>query len=247
MPDRTARRIGLALVAAGAAFNPWLAGTLFLEGGRVATPPSFVFISAADLFLIAGGAWFILRRRALSARAAWFSLILMFSIPAGVELGLHGVRLLISGGIDRREHFSCYRDKPWASELFREQHGMTMSYAEYTGWRTDEYHGRYMNIDADGTRRTIQASSDGGALPGLYMFGGSTMWGAYLRDSATIPSIVGAALARAGRPMRVVNCGEQGFSFAQGVIQLVLLLREGKRPDAVLMYEGFNDIGSAEA
>ena len=247
MPDRTPRRIGLALIAAGAACNPWLAGLVFLEGGRVATLPSFIFVSAIALFLIAGGVWFIFRARTLDARTAWFSLILMFSIPSGVELGLHGFRLLISGGIDRRLNFSCYRDKPWAPELFREQHDMTMSFAEYTGWRTGEYHGRYMNIDADGTRRTVQSSRPAGAFPELYMFGGSTMWGAYVRDSATIPSMIASALARAGKPMHVVNYGEQGFSFTQGVLQLVLLLREGKRPASVLMYEGFNDIGAAEA
>ena len=247
MPDRTPRKIGLGLVAAGAACNPWLIGMLFLGGGRVATLPAFVFILTCGLFLVAAGAWFLLRSRLLTPRTAWFSLILWLSIPALVELGLHGVRFLVSGGVDRRANFTCYRDKPWAAELFREQHRMTMTFAEYTGWRTEEYHGRWMNIEADGTRRTIRPSPPGGALPGLYMFGGSTMWGAYVRDSATIPSLVAAALARAGTPMDVVNYGEQGFSFTQGVVQLVLLLRAGRRPATVLMYEGFNDIGAAEA
>jgi hypothetical protein len=79
------------------------------------------------------------------------------------------------------------------------------------------------------------------------MFGGSPMWGAYVRDSSTIPSLVSLKSGHDGHPLRGVNLAEQGYNFTQGVIQLTLLLREGKRPDFVLFYEGFNDIGAAEA
>jgi len=87
VPDRTPRKIGLGLVAAGAACNPWLIGRLFLDGGRVATLPAFVFTLTCDLFLVAAGAWFLLRSRLLTPRTAWFSLILWLSIPALLARG----------------------------------------------------------------------------------------------------------------------------------------------------------------
>jgi lysophospholipase L1-like esterase len=77
------------------------------------------------------------------------------------------------------------------------------------------------------------------------MFGGSTMWGAGSRDSFTVPSLLARALQ--GRELRVeiTNFGETGYVSTQGVITLLLQLRKGNVPDAVIFYEGVNDTYSA--
>jgi hypothetical protein len=252
MHDRTARNIGVALALGGLVLNPWLLGLVFLPGGHVATLPSLLFIFIADLFSFAGGVWFLTRRGKLTGRTAWFSLVILLVIPAGVEGGLRLLMFLhdrlLSQGVDRRISFSCLRNKPWASELFSEQHALVVSFEQYLGWRTREFHGTYMNIESDGTRRTINTLPyDQASGMTVFMFGGSTMWGAYVRDSCTIPSLMSLKCGRTGRLMHAVNFGEQGYNFTQGVIHLMLLLREGKRPDFALFYEGFNDMDAAEA
>ena len=251
MNDRTARNIGLILTLAGIGLNPWLLGFVFLTRGHVETLPSIYFILLADLFCVVGGVWFLARRRELNRKTAWFSLVIMLIIPTGVEGGLHLLRFLVyqswSQDPDKHSSLSCFRDKPWAPELFREHHAVVVSYEQYLGRRTREYHGKYVNIESDGTRRTINTfQGDAPRSMTLFMFGGSTMWGAFVRDSCTIPSLISLNCVRGGPGIRATNFGELGYDFTQGVIQLMLLLRLGKRPDFALFYEGFNDVDDAE-
>jgi hypothetical protein len=252
MHDRTARNIGLVLTLAGFALSPWPLGSVFLPGGHVETFPSVIFILIADLFFIAGGVWFLARSRILTRKTAWFSLVIFLIIPAGVEGGLHLLRFFqygpLSQGLDRRLSFSCFRDKPWAPDLFREQHALVVSFEQYLGWRTREFRGTYINIEADGTRHTINpVPGDQASGMNVFLFGGSTMWGAYVRDSCTIPSLLSLKCGRDGPHIYASNFGEQGYNFTQGVIHLTLLLRAGKRPDLCIFYEGFNDIDAAES
>jgi hypothetical protein len=44
---------------------------------------------------------------------------------------------------------------------------------------------------------------------------------------------------------RVMNYGETAYTFPQELVQLVLLLRDGARPDYVVFYDGFNDVYAA--
>jgi hypothetical protein len=251
MNKQTPRNIGVILSLAGFILNPWILGALFLPQGKVETLASIRFILLAELYLVSGGIWFLARQRSLTGKTAWFSLVIIAVIPLGIEGGLHVVKFLQdqvrSQGLDMRLTFSCYRDKPWASDQFKEQRALVISFEQYLGWRTREYHGRYMNIEPDGTRRTINAiQGDHASVLTVFVFGGSTTWGAYVRDSCTIPSFLSLRSGRGGPSIHAVNFGEQGYNFTQGVVKLALLLRAGKRPDAVLFYEGFNDIDAAE-
>jgi lysophospholipase L1-like esterase len=252
MIDRAARNIGLTFVLAGVILNPWTLARLFLSGGRVETLPSVCFILLADLYCVGAGVWFLVKGRSLSGKMVLFSLVIFMIVPAGIEGGLQAVRFLqsqfLSNGRDGRLSLSCYRGKPWAPALFAEQRALVVSFEQYLGWRTQEFHGRYLNIDPDRTRRTVNPIPEGrGPVMNVLMFGGSTMWGAYVRDSSTIPSNVSLKSPHSGLSIRAVNLAEQGYNFTQGVIQLTLLLRLGERPDFALFYEGFNDIGAAEA
>jgi lysophospholipase L1-like esterase len=73
------------------------------------------------------------------------------------------------------------------------------------------------------------------------MFGGSTMWGTGARDAYTIPSILARELARKGVAAHVVNFGESGWVNTQELIALALELRQGRRPNLVIFYDGIND------
>ena len=51
-------------------------------------------------------------------------------------------------------------------------------------------------------------------------------------------------LAGAGQRIEVTNVAETGYVFTQEVIQLVLDLRAGQRPDVVVFYDGINDVAA---
>jgi hypothetical protein len=69
------------------------------------------------------------------------------------------------------------------------------------------------------------------------------LWGTWQRDSMTIPSLVARDVARAGfTDVDVRNYGETGFVFTQEVLQLMLQLRAGERPNVVVFYDGANDL-----
>jgi lysophospholipase L1-like esterase len=62
------------------------------------------------------------------------------------------------------------------------------------------------------------------------------------RDDFTLPSLLSKKLNR-GEPRYVVeNYGEKGFCLTQEVINLVLLLKQGKVPDYVIFYDGINEV-----
>ncbi|HUI64287.1 MAG TPA: hypothetical protein VL126_05580 [Bacteroidota bacterium] len=249
--SRVARGIGLALIGSALLFNPLFIGLVFSIDDRVHLPATLIFIGAAELFFLGGGIFFLTRGRRLGGRTAYFTLVLLLVIPAGVELGLQLFRLaqhlVWPPAPDRRMGISTYRDKPWAGELFRETHELTFSYDQYLGWRTREYHGRWITVEKDGLRKTTGASAGGPQVARrLFLFGGSSMWGAYVRDEWTIASLLQKKAREAGLSICVSNYAEQGYTFTQGVLRLLLLIREGKIPDVVIFYDGFNDVVTAE-
>lgn len=176
-----------------------------------------------------------------------------------IEIGLRGALFLIRlSSLKPKNHYenlffarlshSFYQNKDWAKALFDELLEATSNeeYEPYLGWRTKEYHGRYVNVERDGNRKNWNPKNFNDVAPKtLYVFGGSTIWGEAARDDDTIPSHLSKILNQRGEAFIVSNYGEHGFTFTQGVIQLLLLLREGLRPNFVFFYTGFNDIYGA--
>jgi hypothetical protein len=82
----------------------------------------------------------------------------------------------------------------------------------------------------------------------VFFFGGSTMWGVGQRDDHTIPAEAARrlqTLAGPGARIEVTNYGETGYIETQGMLELMLALRAGARPDVVVFYDGINDVGTA--
>lgn len=141
---------------------------------------------------------------------------------------------------DDRQDSPVYDDFPDKKALWIEHTECTEVHFEpYYHWRRGPYSGKYINIDAEGVRRTIK-SPKGGARR-VFMLGGSTMWGTGSPDSHTIPSLL---QRRLGDGFDVYNFGEDGYVWAQELSYLLKRLADGDVPDVAIFYDGVND-GSA--
>lgn len=118
-------------------------------------------------------------------------------------------------------------------------------YEPYLLWKTVPDLPPPESSDSLGRRVTTGSSSDPGALS-IHVFGSSLVWGLGVPDSSTIPSQMASILGKTcQRPLRIVNHGVVGWVSTQEVIHLMLLLRDGLRPDIVIFINGFNDVVSA--
>lgn len=117
---------------------------------------------------------------------------------------------------------------------------------QYLKWRREEYAGKYVNINSQGIRKTwLPAGAPKRFTETIYIFGGSPLWGIGAGDDYTIPSYFSKLLNNNEYNYLVYNYGESGYTFTREVINLILLLREGHRPDYVIFYDGANDVDAA--
>jgi lysophospholipase L1-like esterase len=189
-------------------------------------------------------------------RRVLFPILLAVVSLTVVELSLQGVRLVLNAGkLSNRQYLlSPYRGREWAEPLFRELLACRFQFDPFLGFRERPMRGAYVNIDADGIRKTWNPPSPPNpAAPLVLVVGGSTVWGWGARDDHTIPSYLSRFLFDRRRPARVVNCGQRGYTLSQEVLQLTRLLQHGARPQVAIFYDGFNDVffayraGRAEA
>ncbi len=87
------------------------------------------------------------------------------------------------------------------------------------------------------TRSTGADKSDPRATK-IAVLGGSTTFGVGVTDSDTWPWLL---QSRLGKGYQVTNYGVPGYSTAENVIQMALIVPES-RPDVIVAYEGWNDI-----
>jgi len=175
---------------------------------------------------------------------------IIFSISAAllalcfIEIGLRLAGAIFAGN-DPRLLLPAYQGQAWATEFLKESDvSGKMQYRELIGWGREEYHGKYINVDANGVRTTWNEKESKNDKK-IFMFGGSTMWGSGARDAYTIPSYVAKELAQSGNKVQVTNYGEGGYTFTQEVVKLTLLLREGNIPDLAVFYDGVNDVAAS--
>jgi lysophospholipase L1-like esterase len=106
--------------------------------------------------------------------------------------------------------------------------------------------GEHVEVDEAGLRRTWNAPrrAEGAAAPfRVFLFGGSTMWGAGARDEFTIASLLSKNLAEAsGVAVEVTNFGQGAYVSTQELIALMLELQRGNVPDVAVFYDGANDM-----
>ena len=189
------------------------------------------------------------RRAAHMVRTAWliFGAVLLLWLLGELAFRAQFYLRVAMARSDAPDH--PLRDEQWFAEYMEEDRiNERLRWKSYVYYRRPPFAGRHINVDSAGHRRTHQATpvDSAGRQRQLWMFGGSTMWGTFQRDSATIPSLVAQRLQDQGiRDVHVTNFGESGYVFTQEVFELMLQLRDGRRPDVVLFYDGINDVAAA--
>ena len=136
--------------------------------------------------------------------------------------------------------------QPWF-RFRRPETGDRRRFDPYRSWWPNALASRYVNVDSAGRRVTPQSHA---GAPGLRIFtlGGSTMWGITHIDSLTIPAMLARELEHAELPsVEVLNYAQSTFTLTQNLITLMLELRRGNVPDAVVFLDGLNDIATAWA
>ena len=242
---------GLWFVFLGLIINPWsLTFVIRPADGQVSFESKlvivvfeiFCFLMAAFIFVQP-----VVRKRML------FTGLMFLIVVVTLEIGLRIVFTVTSVTKDKEYKFEAvelyktapYKNKAWASKVFSEYLNITLSPAPYIGFKLDEFRGEYLTIDADGVRKTWNPEPARKEKPkSIYVFGGSTTLGYGARDDYTIPSYLSKILHEHGYNFKVFNYGGSGTTFATEVMRLVVLLRDGHKPDYVVFYDGTNDVAA---
>jgi len=145
--------------------------------------------------------------------------------------------------LDPRSKSPYYRSKSWAPQYWREfEASRANHYMPHVLWRRYPFHGETININEQGIRLTPGANCAPGSFK-VFAFGGSTMWGTGSPDWATIPAYLQSGIQALKKgPVCVVNFGESGFTSTQSVIELLVQLQAGELPNAVIFFDGPNDV-----
>jgi hypothetical protein len=120
------------------------------------------------------------------------------------------------------------------------------TYRPFVLWRASpDSRNPSVTIQSTGLRVVPGSSTDSSAIK-VFVFGGSTVVGWGVPDSATICAQIQKGLAlRYNDPVCVTNFGQQGYVNTQQLIELQLQLRAGNIPDLVIFYDGTNEVWSA--
>jgi len=248
---------GVSLVALALLCNYWFIGWLFSPSGAVDPFASKVFIGLFQCSLALFGVLVAVRGgTAMGRRHVLFSAVLFAAAITTVEAFTQVIGRVVQslGGeapaetpADDRLEKSPYQGKDWADALFAEsRQAYRQRYRSFYLWSRQEFRGEHINVDGAGVRATWNPPADPEVpLRELFVFGGSTIWGTGARDGHTIPSYLSKLMHGAGHGYRVTNYGESAYTFIQEAVRLALLLKEGKRPDLVVFYDGVNDVAAA--
>jgi hypothetical protein len=164
-------------------------------------------------------------------------IVLLFVVniaSVGVVI-LQKYRYVRKGASDARVDLPAFADKDRAREFFREFYRVESRFVPFEEWRYTRFAGQAINIDDNGLRQVPGLNSDGAHV---HFFGGSTMWGTGVWDAETIPAYV----ARETPSVVAVNHGQSGHLSRQELNGLLSLLNSSAQVNAVVFYDGVNDI-----
>ena len=140
----------------------------------------------------------------------------------------------------------AFAGQEWVPRYLAEFEELQERFVPFIDWQYREFHGTTINTDDAGRRATFNPAFGPGETPlEILVFGGSTIWGTGSRDDGTIPSALSRQVNALGCPVRVTNYGQSAYTSMQGIVRLILLLRDGIRPDLVVIYSGVNDVYGA--
>lgn len=150
---------------------------------------------------------------------------------------------------DPRAFADGYHHADWTIEYFKEYRRHTARWQPYSYWVGTTQSDKYINVDAEGLRRTWHSANGASACvhpTRIFMFGGSTMWGEGARDDETIASWLQRMLDARHVCAEVTNMGQDGYVSTQEVLFATEQIRHGNIPDLAIFYDGYNDVFAAE-
>ena len=144
---------------------------------------------------------------------------------------------------DPREDLPAMAKYPWRHDYFQELQNVPITYWPYLQFRALPSVGRYINISADGERRSYVAErSSGEDVPDVDMYGGSTTYGEGQRDQHTIASELVRLAEADGLPIRAHNRGVRGWVNWQEMLLFEQIAADpATRPDLAIFYDGANE------
>ena len=124
--------------------------------------------------------------------------------------------------------------------------GLGFEYAPWVQFRHSEFHGKLLNTDASGYRRTRTPAIRNPHAPTtrINVFGGSTTFGFGVPDDHTIPSYLQATLdaTSPAASFLVRNFGQSYYYSSQEMTLFLSLLKAGHVPHTAVFIDGTNDI-----
>ncbi len=109
-------------------------------------------------------------------------------------------------------------------------------YQAFYGWTKKDITSKNINVK-NGLRKTIE-NQNWDSKSKIWFFGGSTMWGAYVSDENTIPSLS----SDLNHNFQPVNFGEEGYLAGQSLNRLIENIDKIKKGDHVVFLDGVNDV-----
>jgi lysophospholipase L1-like esterase len=161
----------------------------------------------------------------------------------------------ISLSESQRPRSEAYKRYPWVLEflseakkgIYRNPLGRGgMYYVPFVLWKPYSFESKYININSDGHRRTINPVKPNCNQHRLvYAFGGSTTAGdGLLRDQDTLPSQLSKILNEAypNICIEVSNFGVSGYNQGNEYVQFMEVMANKPTADVAVIYDGFNDV-----
>jgi hypothetical protein len=197
-------------------------------------------------------AWRLLRGGGHRIRDTWQILGITLILAIGLEAAYRAqgtARRLLRGEpatyTPPGQALHPYADSAWWSDFVEERDAIRGRWEPYSYSRIEPLDGRYITVDSAGLRVTPSSpAADDLPVLRVFFFGGSTTFGFADRNENTRPAVVARRLREAGYRPDVVNFGQLGFVAAQELVSLLFELRAGNVPDAVVFWDGLNDMNS---
>ena len=137
-----------------------------------------------------------------------------------------------------------YSEMPLPPDQIKElQDSAEHQFIPFVEFRRRPFQGRYISVDGQGVRTTLNSRCDDPKSLRIWMFGDSVLWGSGVSDADTIPSQLARVYAASGQNVCITNYAEQAWVSTQELVELLLQLKYSIRPpDVVVFYDGENDI-----
>jgi hypothetical protein len=138
----------------------------------------------------------------------------------------------------------AFEDLPWGAQYLRDtqRYQWKSTFKPFVEFRPLPWRSETINITEDCLRVTPHNDPAGPDTLAIYAFGGSTMLGVGAPDWGTIPAYLSLECKNRGLRHEVVNYASCWWTSSQSLAQLIVLLREEKRPKCVVFYDGINEV-----